>query len=115
MGFALKGFLRYAGAPSVREMRKTQSVASEAMRAGEVYEKPLDSPDRPSNVTRPLRDGTVAIPADLPQNILASAEAEGQRQRQEASAAQEATVQGEALTRGLSPESPGGALVDERV
>lgn len=112
MGFALRGFLRYAGAPSVREMRKAQSAASVAMRAGEAYEKPQDSPDRPSNVTRPLRDGTGAIPADLPQNILSSAEAEGQRQRGDQAASQEAAARGEALSRS-APESVGGGLVDE--
>lgn len=112
MGFALRGFLRYAGAPSVREMRKAQSAASVAMRAGETYEKPQDSPDRPSNITRPLRDGTGAIAADLPQNILASAEEQGQKQREDLAAARQTAARNEALSR-PTPESSGGALVDE--
>ena len=65
-------FLKYAGALPAKTMFSLQRLASIAFHKGDVYEKPLDSPDRPSNITKGIRDGTGANPADLPDNILAA-------------------------------------------
>ncbi len=63
-------FLKYAGAPTVRQMYKQQRAASQAVQSSNIYEKPLDSPDRPSNILRSLEDGVTAHDIDNPSTIL---------------------------------------------
>jgi len=64
-------FLKYAGAEPPRQMRKEQLQKQNAYVAGLTYEKPLDSPDRPSNMdkaaqARPIPD------ADNPSRITSA-------------------------------------------
>jgi hypothetical protein len=64
-------FLKYAGAEPPRQMRKEQLQKQNAYVAGLNYEKPLDSPDRPSNMdkaaqARPIPD------ADNPSKITSA-------------------------------------------
>jgi len=54
-------FLKFAGAEPARQMRREQLKDQNAYAAGQIYEKPLDSPDRPSNMdkaaqSRPIPD-----------------------------------------------------------
>ncbi|MBI4805547.1 MAG: hypothetical protein HY795_09965 [Desulfovibrio sp.] len=65
-------FLKYAGAEPPRQMRKEQLQKQNAYVAGLTYEKPPDSPDRPSNMdkaaqARPIPD------ADNPSKISSAA------------------------------------------
>jgi len=62
-------FLRYAGAPPAKQMFKQQRLARAAA-PPEVVEKPADSPDRPSNISRSMREGDVSkvLAVDLPRN-----------------------------------------------
>lgn len=66
-------FLKFAGAEPTRQMRKEQLKEQKAYAAGQTYEKPLDSPDRPSNMdkaaqSRPIPD------VDNPSMILSGAD-----------------------------------------
>lgn len=68
-------FLRFAGAEPPRQMRKEQRLAHDAYSAGVAYEKPLDSPDRPSNMDRAALERVMnGLPdADNPSKIAAPA------------------------------------------
>ncbi|MFP5223197.1 MAG: hypothetical protein ACLGSA_12980 [Acidobacteriota bacterium] len=67
-------FLRYAGAEPARQMRKEQRLAHDAYSQGVAYEKPLDHPERPSNMDRAFREGILnSLPdSDNPSKIAAS-------------------------------------------
>lgn len=71
MWIADKHFMRYAGAMSAYDMFKQQRIAR-AQAVAPPAEKPLDSPDRPSNITKAISTGDLSlIPAgDQPNNIL---------------------------------------------
>jgi hypothetical protein len=94
-------FLKYAGAESSSQMRKEQLQKHNAYVAGLTYEKPLDSPDRPSNMdkaaqARPIPD------ADNPSKRVSSMDSPPQP----APESQETTaVQG-------NPVSSGGTQTD---
>ena len=64
-------FLKYAGAPPARQMFNQQRAAAQAAQEANASEKPLDSPDRPSNILRSLAEGT-AQDIDNPSSITAS-------------------------------------------
>lgn len=65
-------FLKYAGALPVRQMAKIQRAASIAAHASDVYEKPVDSPDRPNIILQSIKEGVTAHDADNPSTILAA-------------------------------------------
>lgn len=67
-------FLRYAGAEPARQMRTDQRKARNAYVSGLTYEKPLDSPDRPSNMDRKFQESiaTKLPEVDNPSKIMAS-------------------------------------------
>jgi len=67
-------FLRYAGAEPARQMRKEQRLAHDAYSQGVAYERPLNDPERPSNMDRAFREGILnSLPdSDNPSKIAAA-------------------------------------------
>jgi len=70
-----RSFLKFAGAEPARVMRKKQLQAEAAYVSGLTYEKPLDSPDRPSNIERKAQESlATGLPdSDNPSKIMAQA------------------------------------------